>query len=557
VAHVSVNSWSNSYGFFLRARENLAYLRYAVAVGSNARQALRRKNSQLEWRSSLVKQVPDDIPTESPAAAQQAIPVVRPRLAKGRSVAQQHAPAADYFARRLVLGMLVLLVVVALMVVFALPRWVAERTDAVDPVPPAADSKPSAQALQVAAQKREAERALGKVLRRQTALEAEGIALWAEKEFEAVLDQLTTADALFSEASFSQATEIYRQALGTLNELDQSRSERLEAALDAGGRALENADGAQARRQFGIALAIDAANETARRGAQRAQTVEAVVALLAGGEAREEEGELERAKVDYEQAVALDEFFEQGHEALRRVRQKIADGAFQRAMSETLSAIDRGAFDQAKRFLSEARRLRPGAREVEETGSRLTAAEQRYRLNVLKQQGLGLEQQERWREAADKYSAALAIDPLVAFAAEGRKRSLEMAEISEQLDRYIDEPERLESAAPLANAKRLLEAIEGLPDRGPELARKRLSLERLIVEAESPVPVMLYSDNETEVTLYKVGRFGRFSQRQLQLLPGKYTAVGARAGYRDVRVEFRVAPGQSAGPVVIRCEERI
>jgi len=516
-----------------------------------------------------VNHVPDDTPIETPVETHQAIPVLRPRPAKGRAVAERHAPASSDVARRIALGMLALLVVVAALVVFVLPQWVAERGHAPDPVPrderpaasqtpvPAEDSKPSARALEVAAQKREAEHALGEVLRRQTALEAEGVVLWAEQEFAAALENLATADALFSESRFSQATDVYRQTLATLNAIDESRSERLEAALDAGGRALENADGSEAQRQFGIALAIDAANETAQRGVQRAQTIEEVVALLAGGEAREQSGELEHAKADYERAVALDEHFEEGHTALRRVRQKIADRAFQRAMSETLNAIDRGAFDEANQSLGRARRLRPGATEVAETGSRLAAAEQRYQLDGLKEQGRGLEQQERWREAADKYAAALAIDPYVGFAEAGRKRSLEMAAIFEQLARYIDEPQRLESAAPLANARRLLEALKGLSDPGPELARKLASLERLIAQAGTPVSVMLHSDNQTEVTVYKVGRLGRFDQRQLQLRPGRYTAVGARAGYRDARVEFRVVPGESAGPIMIRCEERI
>jgi hypothetical protein len=517
-----------------------------------------------------VNQVPDDTPTESPAAARQAIPVVRPRPAKGGAGPGQQAPASPDLARRLAFGMLVLLVVVAVLVVFALPQWVAERGLGPEPAPPADErtaadetrapakaSKPSARALEVAAQKSEAESALGEVLRRQTALEAEGIALWAEQDFAAVVDKLATADALFSESRFLQATEIYRQAFAALDALDQSRPERLQAALDAGGRALGKADGAQAQRQFGIALAIDAGNEAGGRGMRRARTIEEVVALLADGEAREQSGELEQARAGYERAVALDEHFEEGRAALRRVRKKIAERAFQQSMSATLAAIDRDAFDEARRALAEARRLRPGAREVEETGSRLVAAEQNYRLKLLKEQGRGLERQERWREAADTYAAALAIEPQVGFAAEGRNRSLEMAAIVEQVERYIDDPERLESAAPLANAGRLLEALKGLPDSGPVLDRKLAALARLIAQASTPVAVVLHSDEQTDVTLYKVGRFGRFSQRQLQLLPGRYTAVGARAGYRDVRVEFRVAPGVSAGPIMIRCEERI
>jgi hypothetical protein len=34
-------------------------------------------------------------------------------------------------------------------------------------------------------------------------------------------------------------------------------------------------------------------------------------------------------------------------------------------------------------------------------------------------------------------------------------------------------------------------------------------------------------------------------------------AVGARSGYRDVRVEFAVAAGQKDAEVTVRCKEKI
>lgn len=57
------------------------------------------------------------------------------------------------------------------------------------------------------------------------------------------------------------------------------------------------------------------------------------------------------------------------------------------------------------------------------------------------------------------------------------------------------------------------------------------------------MPVQLASDNLTDVQIYRVGRLGSFESRQIELLPGKYTAVGTRAGYRDVRREFTIIPG--------------
>ena len=72
-----------------------------------------------------------------------------------------------------------------------------------------------------------------------------------------------------------------------------------------------------------------------------------------------------------------------------------------------------------------------------------------------------------------------------------------------------------------------------------------------------PLVVQLVSDNVTQVSLFKIGRFGMFANRQVELLPGNYVAVGIRPGYRDVRVEFRVAPEIDMQPIVVQCEEQI
>jgi len=43
----------------------------------------------------------------------------------------------------------------------------------------------------------------------------------------------------------------------------------------------------------------------------------------------------------------------------------------------------------------------------------------------------------------------------------------------------------------------------------------------------------------TDVSIYKVGKLGNFTETELTLRPGIYVAVGSRPGYRDVRLEFR------------------
>jgi hypothetical protein len=89
------------------------------------------------------------------------------------------------------------------------------------------------------------------------------------------------------------------------------------------------------------------------------------------------------------------------------------------------------------------------------------------------------------------------------------------------------------------------------------LTRQVETVERLVAAAETPLRVALASDNVTDVTIYRVGRLGSFERKDVDLLPGRYTVVGVRPGYRDVRREITLLPGRDAPAVAIRCEEPI
>ena len=89
------------------------------------------------------------------------------------------------------------------------------------------------------------------------------------------------------------------------------------------------------------------------------------------------------------------------------------------------------------------------------------------------------------------------------------------------------------------------------------LAAAARELERLAAAAQAPVRLRLESDGLTDVVIYRVGQYGAFSTRDVELLPGRYTVVGTRNGYRDVRREVVLPPGAPAAAVVVRCEEPI
>jgi hypothetical protein len=129
--------------------------------------------------------------------------------------------------------------------------------------------------------------------------------------------------------------------------------------------------------------------------------------------------------------------------------------------------------------------------------------------------------------------------------------------LAAELAAVIDRPERLFSPEARGAARASLQRAHAVPTPGPALQRQVETVERLLAAAETPLRVALASDNLTDVTIYRVGRLGSFERKDVELLPGRYTVVGQRSGYRDVRREIVLVPGRESPTVVIRCEEPI
>jgi hypothetical protein len=183
--------------------------------------------------------------------------------------------------------------------------------------------------------------------------------------------------------------------------------------------------------------------------------------------------------------------------------------------------------------------------------------EEARRLASHREQGAHLEAREEWSLALQEYRAALAIDPYVTFAVEGRERTEKRARLDEALEFHLQRPERLSATAVAREAETLLERARGAEPQGPALQAKIAALEAALTRARTPVAVVLESDGLTDLTLSRVGPLGPLTRRSLQLLPGTYTVTGSRPGYRDVRRQFSVAAG-APGPVVsLRCEDAL
>ena len=176
---------------------------------------------------------------------------------------------------------------------------------------------------------------------------------------------------------------------------------------------------------------------------------------------------------------------------------------------------------------------------------------------MAKTRAMVFERMERWTDAVEQYQGALNLDDSVAFAKQGLQRAQARADLDAKLTALLDQPSRLFDGRVLQDANKLLADGRAVKPQGQRLSDQLIRLDKLIVRASTPVAVRLVSDGLTEVTVYRVGKLGRFANHELQLRPGNYTAVGSRDGYRDVRATFKIRPGSIPGPIEVRCSEPI
>jgi hypothetical protein len=441
------------------------------------------------------------------------------------------------------------LLVLGLAVIFVLPALLQSPQPvevAADPVVmPAGDARDAAnQAMQAYLQ-----------LRAQ--LELDHASRWGEPEWSQSERAADSGARLLAQRQFSEAARAYQQALQGLQRLDSERSTRLTAALDAAQQALSVNQIEQAVEQFQRALAIDEDNGGARSGLARSRTRAAVLQHMTTGERAEAEGDLVAAQAAYQQAALLDPEYGPATAAFNRVTETLQLHAFQDAMTRALTALDNGRLSEAEKALADASALRPSDAAVTDARQRLAQARQQSRLNSLRQQATKQVQAENWQAASNVYRKVLAIDASAGFARSGLEKADARQELNRQFDHYLTKPERLYAAQPLANARALLAAASSAPADEPKLAKKMTDLQRLVTLAGTPVAVSLLSDGETDIAIYHVGQLGAFTRQQLELLPGTYTVVGSRSGYRDVRKQLSVSPGKQGTSLTIRCEEMI
>jgi len=452
------------------------------------------------------------------------------------------------------------LAVVAFAAFFWLPRFSTLPSGAL----PAPESGPSANkapgplapaGAEDATVSFEADRA--RLDRRLAVLETRGAGVWGGANFAAAKKRAAESAAASDAGSLWLAQQHLEEASRLLGAVERAAPAALAAQLAAGDRALAAGQQELAAQAFDLAARIDSQDQRAAIGQSRARRLSGVLPLLADAQNAQQERQYSRAAQDYAQALTLDPKNAQARTGLAQATAAAGDDGYARAAGEGFAALGAGRLDEARAAFRRARRLRANGAEALEGLRRVEAASGERGFTAIRARAEGLEAEERWDEALQAYNSVLRQDRSLVFAQEGKARAAAHMQLEDSLQALIDRPDRLSSPQVRNEAVALLQSAQEQPSPGPSLRLQMARLSTMLPEFDKPVHLSLVSDSLTQVAIPGVGVFGSFSSRDVELKPGHYTVIGTRDGYRDVRREITVSPGEESQTVNVSCSEPI
>ncbi|NIB39827.1 tetratricopeptide repeat protein [Pseudomaricurvus alkylphenolicus] len=468
-------------------------------------------------------------------------------------------------------GIFALLSVVLLAVVFWLPDVIEPRQLESQPsqetVSTPGEAAPSPQApqltespwqdAQLAKARRQAQEILAKLLDKQNTLEGMQVQLWGDDEFNAAMSAAAEGDQAYQKREFDQAQTLYGRALDQFEALVDASKQHFEDAMAAGSEAIDNQKVTAALEAYTLATAIRPNNDKAIEGMERAQVLGQVVTALEAAENHLLQQQLQDAKTQTQAALKLDPLSQPAKQMLARIRKAITEQNYAAAMGQGYSALNNGQFDKAISQFEKAARLKPGSQATKDALIQADNRKTRTHIDREMAEASDHEGQEQWTQAVEVYQKLQELDSSLVEARIGLLRSQARASLDENLQKLLDDPLRLADPVVLKRAGQMLQDARSVQPRGPRISEQTEQLAKILRSAQDPIAVLLRSNNLTQVTVYKVGTLGNFTEHALQLKPGRYTAVGSRSGYRDVREEFTVQPGGDSLTIVIQCEEKI
>ncbi len=404
--------------------------------------------------------------------------------------------------------------------------------------------------------RKQAQVLLGDALKLSKALQTKGVTRWANAAFSAATNAISEGDARYRQADFQSAINHYQQAKNSLQQLSEDSSKVFREYLDRAANAIDRGDDSEAKTALDSVALIAPQDSELALLQQRLAVLPQVKKHRQKARQAQTQGNIAAAIDALKRVQTLDKHTPNIAQRIATLENEQRQIRYRQAMSQGFKAMQAKQYASAVSHFKNARAItnnQAAANALREARQKQTNAQ----LKTLKRSAKQAEAKEQWQVAHDAYQQALALDSTLTFAKQGVARSKQRLQLLDAMQKRIDNPAIINSGAKENSARQLLAKAQQVSPQGSNWRATLQQFENAIALASTPLPLFINSDGLTEIRVSTVGQLGTVQSKTLTLRPGRYTLIGSRRGYREVRQQVIVAPGKPMPKVTLICTEAI
>lgn len=372
-----------------------------------------------------------------------------------------------------------------------------------------------------------------------------------------ILSGKDKAISLFSSGDYAVALkELETATKVAISELD-TMNKAFEEAMAQAQSLYSQDDYDKARVEISKAISIRPDDEDALMLEVQIDALPRVLELVKAAEVARSENNLKDEASTLQLILALAPNRKAAQARLVEVSKLIEEQDFAAFIRQGMMRVSQKKLAEARQNLRGAQGIFPDREEVALLRSEVANLSRMLKVESLLGKASKAVRNDDWATAEQLYADVMAIEPNNAAAVQGGTTAQGILSLQGKINAHLNNPHRLGSSAVVADVKTILGQSVNYHKQSPTLAASASLLEQQLKAYGTKVPVLIRSDNHTNILVRGVGKVGQTTERYIELKPGAYTFEGLRPGYKSRLMSVTVEPNSTDLVVEIVCNERL
>lgn len=391
--------------------------------------------------------------------------------------------------------------------------------------------------------------------------------IWSQEKYLSAIETADKAEQFKNNEQFEEAEQHYKKAIMIIDEELKTKNEKFNLFLSSAVKALQEERIIEAAEWFKKAQAIETQNKAVLKGLYQIERREEVNQKFNQALKFEQENELKKTLALLDEILTIDPDYKKAEQKQISVKQKISANEFKQAISQVLTLIEKKQYYDARAALKQAEKINSADEIIAELDKVIAEKIKLLTIKQLKKRAGSQEKQEQWKKALKNYLTIKKYDIDISGIEIDIRRVSAYIKFNDILDKIILKPQRLNDNLVFEQLKKSLLYVDNKLSKNnyllyplektPDIGKKLITAKKIMEDAGKIIIVTLNSDKQTDIVIYKVGKFGKLDSKTLYLRTGSYTIVGSRKGYRDYRRKINIMPSQQRVNIEVICSEKI